>query len=87
MNLNITRNVNTPGVNQIADIASSGLRPAANGGGEPSCLTITHAIASSEDIAAAGISDAALLRDDALGRLVNEAFGLPPPPMPDFSRM
>lgn len=48
-------------------------------------LTITQTTASPEDIAAAGIPDAALSRDDALGRLVGEAFNLPPPPMPDFA--
>lgn len=48
-------------------------------------LTITKTTASPEDIAAAGISDAALSRDDALGKLIGEAFNLPPPPMPDFA--
>ena len=48
-------------------------------------LTITHAkptdgIASAEPIA--DVPDAALVRDDALGKLVNSAFNLPPPPMP-----
>ena len=33
----------------------------------------------------ANIPDAALVRDDALGRLVGAAFNLPPPAMPDFS--
>jgi hypothetical protein len=47
-------------------------------------LTITESTASPEDIAAAEIPDAALSRDDALGRLVGEAFNLPPPPMPAF---
>jgi len=40
-------------------------------------------IASSEPVA--DIPDAALDRDDALGKLMNAAFNLPPPPMPAFS--
>ena len=31
------------------------------------------------------IPDAAISRDDALGKLVNAAFNLPPPPMPSFA--
>ena len=30
------------------------------------------------------VPDTALLRDDALGKLVSAAFNLPPPPMPAF---
>ena len=30
------------------------------------------------------VPDSALSRDDDIGRLVNAAFSLPPPPMPDF---
>ena len=48
-------------------------------------VTITNApsgLASAEPVA--DIPDAALLRDDALGKLVNAAFSLPPPPMPAF---
>jgi len=33
----------------------------------------------------ADVPDAALSRDDALGRMVKAAFGLPPPPMPAFA--
>ena len=51
---------------------------------QPSHLTITHATASPEDIAAAQIPDAALTRDDALGKLVSAVFNLSPPPMPAF---
>ena len=40
-------------------------------------------VASSEPVA--DIPDAALDRDDALGRLVNSVFNLPPPPMPAFA--
>lgn len=45
-------------------------------------LSITKAKASTEDIAAASINDAALTRDDPLGNLVKSAFNLPPPPPP-----
>ena len=48
-------------------------------------LTITRATVSAEDIAAAEIPDAALTRDDALGKLIGSAFNLPPPPPPDFA--
>ncbi len=50
----------------------------------PTPLTVTEQTATPEDIAAAAISDAALTRDDALGKLVSSAFALPPPPMPNF---
>lgn len=53
----------------------------------PSPLTITHATATPEDIAAAEIPDAALSRDDALGKLVSGVFSLQPPPMPAFQDM
>ena len=46
-------------------------------------VTFTSApsgLASAEPVA--DVSDAALVRDDALGKLVNFAFNLPPPPMP-----
>ena len=33
----------------------------------------------------ADVSDAALDREDELGKLVNSAFSLPPPPMPAFA--
>ena len=32
----------------------------------------------------ADVEESALTRDDALGKLVNSAFSLPPPPMPAF---
>ena len=40
-------------------------------------------IASSEPVA--NVPDAALDRDDELGKLMSAAFNLPPPPMPSFS--
>ena len=50
-------------------------------------LTITHTAVTREEIAAAEIPESALTRDDPLGDLVGRAFNLPPPPMPDFSRL
>lgn len=49
-------------------------------------VTITNApsgLASAEPVA--DIPDAALSRDDALGKLISAAFSLPPPPMPAFA--
>jgi len=55
------------------------LRTAAN-------LTVTGSVAGIDRTEpAADIPDAALARDDALGRLVDSAFDLPPPPMPVFA--
>lgn len=42
----------------------------------------TAGLASSEPVA--DVPDAALARDDALGKLVLSAFSMPPPPMPAF---
>jgi hypothetical protein len=47
-------------------------------------LTITEAMASPEDVEAAAIPESALSRDDDLGKLMDKAFNLPPPPMPTF---
>jgi len=47
-------------------------------------LTITEAAASPEDVEAAVIPESALSRDDDLGKLMDKAFNLPPPPMPNF---
>ena len=44
---------------------------------------VSNGLVSAEPVAA--VPDAALVRDDALGKLVNSAFNLPPPPMPDFT--
>lgn len=49
----------------------------------PSADARTAGLASSEPVA--DVPDEALSRDDALGRLVNAAFSLPPPPMPAFT--
>ena len=50
-------------------------------------LSITQAAVAPGEIAAAGIDESSLTRDDALGRLVASAFNLPPPPMPDFAKL
>lgn len=62
---------------QHTDAAKTQANPAGS-------VTITQAAAAPEDIAAAGIPEETLSRDDALGRFVSSAFSLPPPPMPDF---
>ena len=45
--------------------------------------TQPSSIASSEPVTV--VPDAALDRNDELGKLMNAAFNLPPPPMPSFS--
>lgn len=73
-----------PGANGIgAGVESKGAdaKPVSRG-----AVTFTNApagLASAEPVA--DVSDAALNRDDALGKLVNSAFNLPPPPMPAFA--
>lgn len=81
------------GVRQEALDAFQVSRPASGTAGAPKSsagiparfFTITESAVSPEDVGAAGIPEVALSRDDALGRLVGEAFSLPPPPMPDFA--
>ena len=76
----------TLGAPQISRLASESAGVSQSSATESTKLfTITEATVSPEDIAAAEIPAAALSRDDALGRLVGEAFNLPPPPMPDFA--
>ena len=59
--------------------APAAQRPAGNDRG----LTITEApVAGSEGVAE--IADAALTRDDPLGKLMAQAFNLQPPSMPQF---
>lgn len=48
-----------------------------------SISTKVSAMADAEPVA--NIPDAALTRDDALGKAVKAAFNLPPPPMPVFA--
>lgn len=45
-------------------------------------LSITEAVASPDDIEAAKLPDDSFDRNDPLGKLVNTAFSLPPPPFP-----
>ena len=60
----------------------------ASGGRADGTLSVTNAevrlggIAASEPTAE--VPDSALVRDDALGKLVNSAFSMPPPAMPAF---
>ena len=49
-------------------------------GAEPSAVDVLQR---SEPVSE--VPEAALSRDDALGRLVNSAFSLPAPPMPEFT--
>ena len=73
-----------PGANGVgAGVEPKGadVKPVSRG-----AVTFTSAptgLASAEPVA--DVSDAALNRDDALGKLVSSAFNLPPPPMPAFA--
>ena len=51
---------------------------------QPAALSITEAVASPDDIEAAKLSDDSFDRNDPLGKLVNAAFSLPPPPFPSM---
>lgn len=78
----------TLGANAVgAGNAATGAAGVDAGHGKQDKVTFTHAqsanIASSEPVA--DVPDEALARDDALGRLMNAAFDLPPPPMPAFA--
>lgn len=59
-------------------------RMAAGRGRDGADLTVSYACPAPEDVAAATVPDAALTRDDALGRLVAAAFTCPAPPPPLF---
>lgn len=84
MNLTIGNNVNTLGTSALAGNAMPEALPPPKDGFEGRGLTITHAVASAEDVAAAEIPESTFVRDDALGKLVSEAFSYPPPPIPAF---
>ena len=84
MNLTIGNNMNMIGTSALAGNALSEVQAPPKDGLEGSGLTITHAVASAEDIAAAEIPESTFARDDALGKLVGEAFSFPPPPIPAF---
>lgn len=71
---------NVNGISQADAGAAAEKKNALPSGG----LTITEGVASAEDVQAAGIPEDALVRDDALGRLMSQAFNLPPPQMPSF---
>ena len=81
-NLGIGREaLGTNGVGAGVESKEKDTKPAAR-----DVVTFTNAstgLVSSEPIA--DVSDAALDREDALGKLVNSAFSLPPPPMPAFA--
>lgn len=85
INLNINNGFGNVGMGQgPAEAANVESRP-----GKGGALSVTSAdvrlggIAASEPTA--NVPDSALVRDDALGKLVDSAFSLPPPPMPAFS--
>ena len=92
MEVNINNNAANWGVrqetldsSQVSKLASRTVGEAQSSAtGSARLFTITQSLASPEDVAAAGISEAALTRDDPLGNLIGEAFCLPPPPMPHF---
>ena len=85
MEINFNKNGGSLEVSKFGSLEPSTLQPSNPPTLQPSnLLTITHATASPEDIAAAQIPDAALTRDDALGKLVSAVFNLSPPPMPAF---
>lgn len=69
-----------------SNIQFQGTPPPAGNAGRPerggASLTVKNVAASPEEIEAAGITEAMISRDDALGRAVSFAFNLPPPPMP-----
>lgn len=87
MEFNINGNMNSIGASRLSGSAAPEAQASRNEAPDAPSLKITHAVASPEDITAAGIPESALVRDDALGKLVCEAFSLAPPPMPDFARL
>jgi hypothetical protein len=70
----------TPALQDAPAKAKPASSPATHG------LTITESRAADEDIAVSSLPEDALSRTDDLGLLVSDAFTLPAPPMPDFSR-
>lgn len=73
------------GIGQAAEAAkaaeTAGARRMAGGGFTVTELPERGAVDALETMQ---VPESALRRDDALGKLVNEAFSLPPPPMPNF---
>jgi hypothetical protein len=81
---NVGMGFESQAANAVGAGSATGKPGAAAAGRE--AVTFTNApsgLVSSEPVA--DIPDAALLRDDALGNVVNSAFNLPPPPMPAFT--
>lgn len=88
MEINFSKNGGSLEVLKFGSLEPSNLQTSNSPTRRPSStLMITRATVSAEDIAAAEIPDAALARDDALGKLVGKAFNLPPPPMPSFGSL
>ena len=72
------------GITDIQGVDAGLVAKNAQKAGAAAPLTITEAVALPEDVEAAAIPESALSRDDDLGKLMNKAFNLPPPPMPTF---
>ena len=77
INLNTIRQAGIPAMPQEAAHAEQDRQTERS-----AALSITHAVASPEDVAGAEVPEGALVRNDPLGQLVAEAFNLPPPPFP-----
>ena len=86
MEINLNNNgIGNLGMGQgITDMQGVVAAKNAQKAGAAAPLTITEAMASPEDVEAAAIPESALSRDDDLGKLMDKAFNLPPPPMPTF---
>jgi len=86
MNINLnTNHASTPyaengltGVQQTAEASTNGAKL------KPVNVTMSKAETAGIEPTAT-IPDSALVRDDPLGKIVETAFSLPPPPMPAFS--
>lgn len=84
--MDISINSRHPSVTDPATLQNAPATEAAKKPDRPA-LVITESRADSVSglDATEEISDAALRRDDALGRLLSSVFTLPAPPMPSFS--
>ncbi len=75
---------NNHGVNKADfEVETPAVQPNGNNAEKP-LLSISNISADEESSIGSDIPDTALSRQDALGKLVNSAFNLPPPPMPQF---
>lgn len=79
ISINRNNGVNQAGFETSAPVVQQKSSPA-----EKPLLSITNLAANEESSIGSDIPDAALSREDALGRFVNSAFNYPPPPMPKF---